>query len=54
MKQDGVRARTVSIIRDRNGDSKRYAFVEFDDVFEAEAWLKISKVRAQQEKISFN
>jgi len=43
LQMDGVEAKTIAVIKDRNGDSRGFAFVEFDDVVTAELWLKITK-----------
>lgn len=43
--------RNVAVIRERSGENKGYAFVEFGSVDTAEKWLKLTKVFI---KILFN
>lgn len=48
---DGVEAKTIAVIKDRNGESRGFAFVEFDDIVTAELWLKITKVKITKKNI---
>ena len=44
LNRDGVTARGVNVIRERNGESRGFAFVEFDDIESAEKWIELRKV----------